>query len=200
MLHHHLTVALRNFTRQKAFSFINVVGLALGLTGSMLILLWVQDERRVDNFHRDGHALFSVYKRTFTKEGVEGVHGTNHALARELKRTIPEVQYATAYGHPWGYPETFAAGEVARKMSGNRADPDFFNVFSYPLLEGTPESALRGPNDVAISRKMADLFFRQPRQSHRAHDPLREQAGPVGDGCVREPAGPRHAPVRLPDA
>jgi predicted permease len=162
MLQHYFTVALRNFRRQKAFSFINVAGLALGLTGSMLILLWVQDERRVDNFHRDGDALFSVYKRTFTKEGVEGVHGTNYALARELKRTIPEVQYATSYGYPWGYPETFAAGDVAQKMSGNRADSDFFNVFSYPLLEGTPESALRGPDDVAISRKMADLFFGSP--------------------------------------
>jgi predicted permease len=162
MLHHYLTVALRSFARQKAFSFINVAGLALGLTGSMLILLWVQDERRVDNFHRDGHALFSVYKRTFTDQGVEGVHGTNFALALELKRTIPEVQYATSYGNPWGYPETFAVGNVAQKMSGNRADSDFFNVFSYELLEGTPESALRGPNDLAISRKMADLFFGSP--------------------------------------
>ena len=165
MLLHYLTVALRNFTRQKAFSFINVAGLALGLTGSMLILLWVQDELRVDNFHADGHALFSVYKRTFTEEGVEGVHGTNSSLAQELKKTIPEVQYATSYGYPWGYPETFSVNGIAQKMAGNRVDPDFFKVFSYPLLAGTTESALRGPNDLAISRKMADLFFGSPRKA-----------------------------------
>ncbi len=63
MIKNYLKVAWRNLVRNKAFSAINILGLSLGLTCSMLIMLWIQDERSVDAFHKNGKQLYQVYER-----------------------------------------------------------------------------------------------------------------------------------------
>ncbi|GAB2790262.1 ABC transporter permease [Rhabdobacter roseus] len=163
MIRNYLKIAWRNLARNKAFTIINILGLALGLACSLLILLWVQDERSVDGFHANGQHLYQVYERTYSDGKVEADYFTQGLLAEELKRVIPEIQYASA--REWAMPATFAVGDKVHKMPGTAASSDFFKMFEYPLLEGTFETALSTPSGIAISRKMAELFFGSPEKA-----------------------------------
>ena len=157
MIKNYLKVAWRNLARNKAHTFINVAGLSVGLACSLLIMLWVQDERSVDGFHANGKQLYQVYERNAYDGKVDAGYNTQGLLADELKRRIPEIQYAS--GLEQNHPLTFEAGNKIIKMDGTFAGSDFFSMFSYSLLQGTPETALNAPPAVAISRKMAESFF-----------------------------------------
>lgn len=167
MLKNYLKIALRNLLRHKAFSAINIVGLALGMACSLLIMLWVQDEKAVDGFHVNGKQLFQVYEREHNDGKIGAGYATQGLLAEELKRVIPEVQYASSldYAAAPGTLNTFEAGNKVIKESGNFAGADFFSMFSYSLLQGNPKTALSAPAGVAISRKMAEEFFGSPEQA-----------------------------------
>ncbi len=167
MLKNYLKIALRNLLRHKAFSAINIVGLALGMACSLLIILWVQDEKAVDGFHVNGKQLFQVYEREHNDGKIGAGYATQGLLAEELKRVIPEVQYASSldYAAAPGTLNTFEAGTKVIKENGNFAGADFFSMFSYPLLQGNPETALSAPAGIAISRKMAEEFFGSAEQA-----------------------------------
>jgi len=160
MIKNYFLVAWRNMVRNKIFSGINILGLALGMTCSLLIMLWVQDERSVDGFHANGKQLYQVYERNYFDGKVNADFPTQGLMAAELKRQIPEVQYSSSL--EWNSTNTFEAAHKISKMSGSFAGADFFTMFSYPLLQGTPQTALNTLEGVAISRKMANLFFGSP--------------------------------------
>ena len=149
------------------FSAINISGLALGMACSLLIILWLQDERSVDGFHANGDYLYQVYERQSYDGKVDAGYTTQGRLAEELKKEIPEVQYASGleYAGPPGIPNTFKVGEQAGKMEGRYAGADFFSMFSYPMLLGNPQTVLNGVADIAISRKMATFFFGSPEKA-----------------------------------
>lgn len=157
MIKNNLKVAWRNFTRGGSHTIINVAGLAVGLACSLLIMLWVQDERSVDGFHANGKQLYQVYERQKNNGKIDANYYTQGLLADELKKRVPEVQYAS--GLEQNHPFTFEAGNKVIKMDGSYAGTDFFRMFSYPLLQGTAETALNTPDGIAISRKMAEDFF-----------------------------------------
>ena len=158
MLTNYFKTAWRNLIRNKAFSFINILGLALGMAGSMLIFLWVQDERNVDAFHVNKENLYRVYERVFSEGKVEAGPTTPGMLSMELKRRIPEIKRATGYWEDEN--ETlFSVGERNFSRMGTYADSDFFKMFSYPLVEGSPADALSAIDNIAISRSMAESIF-----------------------------------------
>src|SRR6476620_3309770 len=97
MLRNYFRTAWRNMTRNKAFSLINIMGLALGLTCSLLIMLWVQDEKSIDSFHKNGENLYQVYERNYYDGKVDAGYSTQGLLADELKRVVPEIQYASGF-------------------------------------------------------------------------------------------------------
>ena len=113
MFKNYFKIAWRNLIKNKAFSAINIFGLALGLACSLLIMLWIQDERSVDSFHANGKQLYQVYERQYYDGKVEASYPTQGLLAEELKRNVPEVQYASAmdYAAPPGTSNTFEAGD-----------------------------------------------------------------------------------------
>ena len=157
MIKNYFKTAWRNLVRNKSFSAINILGLALGMACSLLIMLWVQDERGIDAFHANGNQLFQVYERQYYDGKIEANYYTQGLLAEELKRVIPEIQYAS--GLEQITRNTFEVNDKISKMNGSFAGADFFNMFTYPLLQGTPETALNSPAGIAISLKMAEYFF-----------------------------------------
>jgi predicted permease len=161
MLKNYFLIAIRNLKKNKVFSFINILGLALGMACSLLILLWVQDEKGIDAFHANGNRIYSVYERQSFDKKMDAFHGTPALLADEMKRVLPEVEYAS--GFAWTGQNTFQAGDKIQKESGNRAGADYFKIFSYPLLAGNISTALDAPVNIAISRKMANDFFGNPQ-------------------------------------
>ncbi len=160
MIKNYLVVAWRNLVRNKAFSAINILGLSLGMTCSLLIFLWIRDERSVDSFHKNGPQLYQVYERDYFDGKVHGGYPTQALLAEELQKTIPEIQYAS--GFEWNSINTFEAQNKIIKMNGSFAGAQFFTMFNFPLLEGIPQTALNSVEGIAISHKMADLFFGSP--------------------------------------
>jgi ABC-type antimicrobial peptide transport system permease subunit len=161
MIKNYFKTAWRNIIRNKRFSIINILGLALGLTCSLLIMLWVNDEKSVDAFHANGKYLYQVYERNYFDGKVQADYPTQGLLAEELRRVVPEIQYASGfeYASAPGSSNTFEAGEKIAKMNGLFAGEDFFKMFSYPLLQGNTTTALNGPGGVAISKHMAEYFF-----------------------------------------
>ncbi|HTR31750.1 MAG TPA: ABC transporter permease [Puia sp.] len=160
MLRNYFRVAWRSLLRSKSFSFINIFGLALGMAASLLIVLWVTDERSIDNFHAHGDRLFLMYENESVDGKMYSGYWTPGLLAQELKKKIPDVQYATDMMTHDG--TNFEVGDKRLKENGMNADSDFFKMFSYPLLAGDPATALNTPASIAISDRMAARFFGSP--------------------------------------
>jgi putative ABC transport system permease protein len=167
MFKNYFITAWRNITRNKAFSVINILGLVLGLTCSLLIFLWIKDEYSVDAFHKNGKELYQVYERWIYDGKIDASYPTQGLLAQELKKQIPEIQYASAFDYAAapGTQSTFEAGDKINKMTGMFAGADFFNMFSFHLLQGSVKAALSEPSGIAISHKMADNFFGSPEKA-----------------------------------
>jgi ABC-type antimicrobial peptide transport system permease subunit len=161
MIKNYFKIAWRNITRNTAFSVINIMGLALGITCSLLIMLWVQDEKNVDAFHKNKKDLFQVYERNYFDGKIDAGYSTQGLLAQELKKVIPEVQYSSGFesvAAP-GSQSTFQVGEKVAKMNGMFAGADFFSMFSFPVVQGNAVNALSEPGGIAISESMAKYFF-----------------------------------------
>jgi ABC-type lipoprotein release transport system permease subunit len=159
----YLKSAWRNLLKNKVFSLINISGLSLGLTCSILIALWVIDEYSIDAFHEDGDRIFVVTSCEYSGDEINGSYDTPGLLGEEMKKVLPEVEYGCNYA--WYQFHTFAVGEEKVKLPGNFAGADFFNIFSYPLILGNKETALKSPQSIAISRKMATNLFGSPEQA-----------------------------------
>src|ERR1700730_4777804 len=154
MLKNYLKVAIRSLRRNKVFSLINITGLALGMACSLLILLWVQDERSVDGFHKNKSRLFSVYERQYYDGKINAGYSTPGMMAEEMKKVFPEIEYTS--GFAWNELTTFQVTDKIIKEQGNHASEDFFKMFSYKLLQGNANTALSEPVSIAISYKMAN--------------------------------------------
>ncbi len=174
MYKHFSVVAFRNLIRHKAFSTINVAGLALSMTCSLFIFLWVQDEKGIDNFHSKGENLYSIYETVRANGQVRGRYATPfrgdknglYIPIADMKASVPEIAsinfYATGYELPWGYPKTFQVGDKKHKVEGSRTSEDFFCMFDYPIIAGDAANALKDKSSIAISESMAALFFKSP--------------------------------------
>jgi putative ABC transport system permease protein len=161
MLKNFLKLALRSMWKQKGYSFLNIFGLALGMACSILILLWIRDEKSTDNYHTNGDRIYSIYERQYYDGKVSAFFGSPGILSDEMKKVLPEVEMASGFN--WSSKATFQVGDKILKEEGRDAGADFFRMFSYPLLQGTPATALSTPVSIAISRKMAADFFGSPQ-------------------------------------
>jgi putative ABC transport system permease protein len=163
MIRNYLKIAWRNIAHNKSFSAINILGLALGMACSLLILLWIQDEFSVDAQHANGPQLYNVMERQFYDGKVEASPGTPGLLADELKKEFPEIAYAAGYS--WEDKHTFSVGDKLNQENGRFVGADWFKMYSLPMLAGTAETALNAPTNVAISRKLAQNYFGGPQEA-----------------------------------
>ena len=163
MIKNYLKISWRNVVKNKVFSFINIIGLALGMVCTFLILLWVLDEYNVDAFHANKKLLYRIYMKEYFSGKQQGVIWTPGPLAAELKTTVPEIQYAVPFS--WPTRQLFSVGDKINKQEVNVAGADFFKMFSFTLLQGTQQSALSEINGLAISRNMAETFFGNPENA-----------------------------------
>lgn len=160
MIQNYFKIAFRNLLKSKTFSTINVLGLALGMACSLMIMLWIRDERAVDSFHANKDQLYRIYMREHFSGKVQAVIWTPGPLAEELKKSVPEIEMSTPFS--WTIQQTFSVGNKIHKQATNWGSADFFKMFSYKFLQGTPEGALRDKSNIVISRNMAEAFFGSP--------------------------------------
>jgi putative ABC transport system permease protein len=159
MLRHHLLLVFRNFKRHKSSFFINLIGLTAGLSCALLIYLWVSDEMQVDQFHNK--RLYQVMMNEHLGDGINTRDGTPGPLAEALAKEMPEVELAVmaSPGFWLGKSKVSADNNKAITAAGKFAGPDFFKVFSYPLVSGNKENILSGQKTVAISEALAVKLF-----------------------------------------
>jgi ABC-type antimicrobial peptide transport system permease subunit len=160
LFRHYTTVAVRQIVNHKAFSVLNVLGLALGLTCSLLIFLWVREEVSMDRYHRNGPDLYRVMSRFYYDGSRDLGPPTAGLLAGELKRNFPDIIRASGYRLKYA---TFEAGGKINKEQGAWVSNDWLNMFTVPLLVGSAQTALQMPNGVALSRKLAVHYFGSPQ-------------------------------------
>lgn len=160
MFHRHVRVALRQLWRNKAFSIINMFGLATGLSASILILLWILDELAYDGFHERKDRIYRVVENQAYPSGeVFQTPQTPPPLAEALVREFPDIMEATRVG--------FMYEDVLMERDGIRfyeedlifADPSFFSMFTFPLVEGDAAGVLDNPASVVVSETMARKYF-----------------------------------------
>ncbi|RZJ83226.1 MAG: ABC transporter permease, partial [Chryseobacterium sp.] len=159
MLRHHLLLVYRNFKKHKNSFFINLIGLSAGLTCTLLIYLWVNDEMQIDRFHND--RIYQVIQNEHLTDGIQTVEGTPGILAETMAKEIPEVEaaVATSPGFWLSQSKVSANHKPAIKAAGKFASADFFKVFSYPLITGNDNNVLKGTKTVVISESIARKLF-----------------------------------------
>jgi ABC-type antimicrobial peptide transport system permease subunit len=163
MIRNYLKIAWRNLVKNKAHTFINIAGLSVGLVCGLLILLWVQNELSMDKFHKNDARLYSVLERQYYDHKTHGSYNTPGPTAGEMKKVLPEVEYAVSLG--FDQKNTFQVGDKILKQDGSSASADYFAMFSFPLLQGSAKTALNSPVSLAISHKMANVFFGSPENA-----------------------------------
>lgn len=157
MLSHIIKLAFRNFKRHKSSFFINLIGLSTGLACALLILLWVQDELRMDKFHAKDDRLFQVMEHQQYAEDIMTTISTPGLLAETLADEIPEIEHAATWN--WRMNNTLTVKEQNVKKYGHWAGSDFFHLFSFNLIHGTPNDVLKDMNAIVISESLAKLLF-----------------------------------------
>jgi predicted permease len=156
MLRNYFKVAIRNLLRQKGFSFINIFGLALGITCTALIGMWVNDELSFDRFHKDYERMYRI---TTTLPEMKVHAAVSPApLAMALKEQMPEVEEAVRISD--FNRDLIQVGDVKFEEKGViYADSNFFRVFSFPLIKGDREHVLDNPEGIVITEEMAMKYF-----------------------------------------
>jgi putative ABC transport system permease protein len=158
MVKNYLKIALRFMLRQKGFSIINISGLTIGITCSLLILLYIQDELSYDKFHPDAARTYRIgFKGTL--EGRQFISAqTGTPVARALQNEIPEIESTLRIAN-WA---TFPVHYEDKAFTEDKlllSDSNFFRFFNFRLIDGHPDSVLNGEGKLVITESAARRYF-----------------------------------------
>ena len=160
LLGSNVRIALRRMLRQKGYSFLTVAGLAVGLACALFILLWVQDEKSFDRFHKKAKSIYRVEHDQPTANGAFHVYVSSTAMGTALKAGIPEIKETVRTARTNTLLVRFGEKAFYENRVG-AVDPAFLRVFSFPLIRGNAETALLRPASLVISDEMARKYFGQ---------------------------------------
>lgn len=140
----------------KSHSLINLTGLAIGIAACMLLLLWVRDELSYDRYHKKADHIYRVTSQYETNGNIRRSASTPAPLGPALTVAFPEVKNTVRFG------EKGSLVCVGDKCFFERiffADPDVFDVFTFPMVQGNPGTALKTPGSIIISEAMVEKYF-----------------------------------------
>ncbi len=155
----YLKVALRTIYRAKLYSFINIIGLMIGFVCCILTFLYIQYELSYDKYHKNADLIYRVLEEhsAHRGQGIELSNSNYYPLADALKDNFPEVDNAARIIRISGF-----ANQKGRFISENDfffTNPEFLEMFSFPLISGDSKSALKEPFSVVITQEMAEKYF-----------------------------------------
>ncbi len=160
MLKRNIKTAIRKLWNKKEFTFLNVLGLTVGITTSMFILLWVQDELEFDAYHPDLDRVYAVWSDFHANDGQIYSSSYQTAIIKEhLDENYPDFEKVTRVNF-WA--EHQLAGTTGEKFKdfGYRLDPEFFQIFQFDILDGAISEDLLTTNDqIVLTESVARLLF-----------------------------------------
>lgn len=161
MLKNYLLIALRTILKHKAFSMINLFGLAVGIACFVVIMLYVQDELAYDSFHADADRIYRVAKDFVNDDGSKVPDATTPpGLAPALSREIPEIEKAIRIFPSWGYKPLLTYGEKTfYEERFAHVDSTLFDIFSFPFARGEAKSAFTQPSSIVLTESLTKKYF-----------------------------------------
>jgi len=157
MFRNNFKIAWRSLLKDRQSSILNLVGLSTGLACTLLIYLWVSDELHTNRFFQKDSRLFQLMER-YTDNGVSDE--SSGLLAETAAQDLPQVQYAAAVAPSGWFPKfSLTVGDHTIKASGQYAGKDYFNIFSYKLLDGAKDQVLADKSAIVISEDLAMRLF-----------------------------------------
>ena len=158
MLQNYFKIAFRNLARNKAYSAINIIGLSIGLAAAMLILLYTKDEVSYDRFHTNNPSIYRITSKSLTPAGKKDYQQpyTGFLPGPKFQAGVPEIKTFVRYR---SNQKDIKQGTEVKSQEVFYADSSFFSVFTFPLLQGDPKTALQNPQSVVISSEMAEKNF-----------------------------------------
>lgn len=181
MLKNHFIIAIRNLRRNKTYSLITILGLALGVACCLLLLLYIEDEMRYDAQHPQLNSLYRVVTHIARDTQSEDMAVCSPPIAQTLADEVPEVTAALRLVSAPGVSENLVRFEdkTFYEPHGYMADSTLFDFFAFSFIEGTPAHALSAPNTVVITETMARKLFGEAPALDRVI--YINQGGPGGD-------------------
>jgi putative ABC transport system permease protein len=157
MLKNHLKIAYRNFVRHKLYSFINVFGLAIGISICLIISLWVLRELSYDRLHKKADRIYRVERELFRDNAYSRWPITGGYYRRALVEDYPEIVNAVRF-----WRREYAIRDQNNDIHRQEmfaVDNSIFEIFDFRLVEGDERTALKEPKTVVLTRKMAARYF-----------------------------------------
>jgi putative ABC transport system permease protein len=161
MFTNYFKIALRNLKKQKLYSLINIFGLAVGMACCIMILLYVRDELGYDKFHKNADRIGRIFTVQFNNGEWNKYAGTPDLIGPALVKEYPQISDCVRFFHP-SWIDKWAVSVNGRCFYEKElffTDASIFKVFTFPLIKGDPETALKEPNSVVLSEKAARKYF-----------------------------------------
>lgn len=164
MLRHQILLAFRNFMKFKSIFFINLFGLAMGLTTVVLIMLWVKDELSISRNHEKIDRIYAVMTNHDNSGGIITWGVTPGEMAEAMKAELSQVELAVG-ASPFIDGVAFENGSTKMNGAGLFVDQSYFDVFSVDFVAGNPSQVMTGINSLALSETMATKLFGSPKEA-----------------------------------
>lgn len=160
MLKNYFKIALRNLKRNKVYGVINILGLAVGITGATLLYLYVDNELGYDAFHEKSGRIYRIVEIDDSQDQGTRYYGqTAPVVGSTLEENFPEIEELVRIYQPVGHVNLEWKGEAISERNWLMADPEFFEVFDFEAIQGSESSALSEPNSLVLSERMAKRLF-----------------------------------------
>jgi len=158
MLRNYTKITIRNLMRSRLFSAINILGLAISMSVGLLVITIMYDQFRYDHFHANKDRIYRVISHSkYMHYNPDTQATTAMPLGAKLKEEYPGIEEVVRIGRNfWGDVDT---GERKLPLNGHFADANFLKVFSFPLLHGNPDSALKDPFSIVLTQKASKKLF-----------------------------------------
>lgn len=156
MIKNYIKVALRSLRKNKIYSFINIIGLALGLACAMLIILYVKDEVSFERFHHDVQNIYRIVNTNYF-EGKDHKDGNSGLLqGPRFKQNVPGIE---SFVRIQSVTKDFKNGTDVQSRDLLAVDSNFFQMFTFPLISGDKNTCLKNPNSIVLTEKEAMKEF-----------------------------------------
>jgi putative ABC transport system permease protein len=159
MIKNYFKIAWRNLLRNKTFSFINIIGLAIGLCCFLLIALYVLDELSYDRFNVNADRIYRVNSSIRFGGGELNAALSSDMMGQLIKKDYPQVEQFTRIYNSNGAKLIRKGNSFINEPNVAHVDSTFFQVFTFPSIAGDTHSALNGPNTVVITESAAKKYF-----------------------------------------
>jgi len=157
MIKNYLKIAFRNLKKNKGFTAINIIGLAIGMAGALMILLWLQNMLTMDRFHEKSERLYIISNRDHVQGSDWAWINTPKILGPSMAHDFPDIESFSRYDPFQQFLTTYKDKKLKSKVAF--VDPGFFNMFSLPIVKGEKENLFKDPNSIVLTEKYAKALF-----------------------------------------